>query len=577
MKKRLPPVFQSRFGLLALVVLLAAINILAARLHTRVDLTAEKRYTLSNGTVDLLKRIDDDVQINVFLKGDLNSGFRKLANSTDEFLELLKDRNSSHIHYNFISPEDEVPGTNVLWGDTLRALGAIPINLTAQVKAGQTTNIIFPVAQMIYKGQFQLINLYPVASAQITQSEINSAEALMEYQFANALDKLTQEKKPTVAYAVGNGEPTDQRTYDMVQSMRDDYRFGMLDLVHTSTVPKEVDVLLLVKPTIQFSDAQKFAIDQFVMRGGKLLCFIDALNAEQDSLAYGKKEIIAFDRDLNLTDLFFRYGVRINTDLVMDLRCDVLPFVVGGTPDQPQFEYLPWNYYPFLSPASSLNKSIGYVRAQLANSIDTISVANVKKTPLLVSSPNSRTIATPALISPNENRVTPQDDKFNRQDIPVAMLLEGDFVSAFKNRVSRDQQDTLAAHGEQFNGAVKNNKMIIVSDGDIVFNEFDQQAGPLPMGWNHYTFAEYQQHSSNSRYFVQVANRQFFLNSLEYLVKDAAISQTRNKDIVLRLLDARKLEAGEGLWRFINIAVPILLVVLAGLIYQQVRKRKYAR
>lgn len=579
--KGINKIFASKFWWLPLLVILFGINYLAAIVYARFDLTKEKRYTLSKATKDLLKGLDDKVEIDVFLKGEFPSGFRKLANSTEEFLRLWKDRNGSKISYRFISPQDELPDSRKLYGDTLVGLGAVPINLTVQKKAGESSNIIFPVALMRYKGKQSLVNLYPGASGRISQEEINSAEALMEYQFAKTLDKLTQEKAPGIVYATGNGEPTDYRVIDLEQTLINDYRFGPFDITNNQ-IPADADVLMIVKPTLQFSEAEKLKIDQFVMNGGKLLCFIDNLIAEQDSLSM-KPETIAYDRNLNLTDLFFRYGVRINPDLVMDLQCDFIPIVVGGNAENPQMEFLHWNYFPMLSSGGNkLNKNLGYVASRFANSIDTIQVSGVRKQPLLVSSPNSRIISTPALISLNENKNVPEDAKFKRNAIPVAMLLEGKFTSLFRNKIAQSQRDSIAVYGGTFKETSVENKMIVVGDGDMVLNDFvpgNDPAGqpvPLQMGWNKYTYTEYLKQSEFSRLFVPVANREFLLSCIEYLVNDASISDTRNKDIVLRLLDSKKVTAQKDTWKFINIVLPVLLVALFGWIYQQVRKRKYA-
>jgi ABC-2 type transport system permease protein len=581
MSKPMQKIVASRYWWLALVVLLLGINFLASIFHYRVDLTKEKRYTLSKATKDLVANLEDDVQIDVFLKGDFPAGFRKLANSTEEFLQLLKDRNSSKISYRFISPQDEIPGTTAMYGDSLTRMGAVPINLTVQKKAGESVNIIFPVAVIRYKGKQSLVNLYPGASGRISQEETNSAEALMEYQFIKTLDKLTKERRPAIAYATGNGEPVDARTYDLVQTLEQDYQFGIVDLPKQPAIP-DVDVLLIVKPALQFTEEEKLKIDQYIMHGGKLLCFIDNLIAEQDSLAF-KPETIGYDRNLNLTDLFFRYGARINTDLVMDLQCDMIPLVVGGTAENPQLEFLRWNYFPFFEPVKNqlLNKNLGYIAGRFVNSIDTIQVTGIRKTIALASSANSRIIKTPALISLNENKDAPEDEKFKQAGIPVAVLLEGKFTSLYKNRASRAQRDSLAAHGIDFRNESADNKIIIVADGDIVLNDLlpvpDASPVPLPMGWNKYTYREYQRQSEYGKLFIPVANREFLLSCMEYMVNNPAIMETRNKDIVLRLLDSKKIREQKTTWQFINIALPVLLVILAGWIYQQVRRRKYAR
>ena len=581
---RLQKIFSSKYWWIVLLVFLIGINFLASLAHSRFDLTKEKRYTLSKATKELLKNLDDDVQIDVFLKGNFPAGFQKLANSTVDFLQLLKDRNGSRINYRFISPKDEIPATNIKYGDSLVSLGVSPINLTVQIKEGQQQNYIFPAALIHYKGQQQLVNLYSGSNRFISQNEINEAEALLEYQFVSVLDKMVNNKKPSIAYSIGNGEPVDARPYDLVQTLKQDYDFGMVNLQTQQRVPDKADVLIIVKPSIQFSEEEKLKLDQFVMRGGHLLCFIDNLYAESDSLAL-KPETIAYDRNLNLTDLFFKYGARINTDLVMDLQCEAIPFVVGRSNNgQPQQEFLHWNYYPLFQSANNhaINRNLGLIGSRFVNSMDTINVPGITKTVLLSSSSSSRTISTPALISLNENRNAPEDAKFKKTNIPVAILLEGKFTSLYRNRISTTMMDTLAFYKTPFLTSSENNKIIIVADGDMMLNEFVPSEGPgsppipLPMGWNRYAYEAYAQQTENGKFFIPVANRQFLQNCLEYFVANPAIIETRNKNIVLRLLDSKKVKEQKTKWQLINIALPVLLVILFGFIYQQIRKRKYA-
>jgi len=399
--------------------------------------------------------------------------------------------------------------------------------------------------------------------------EMNSAEAMMEYQFARSIDALTNPQKPLIAYSSGNGEVVDARTYDLQQTLDKDYELFLLDINKQPFIPDTFRALIIVKPTLQFSDDEKLKIDQYVMRGGKLLLFVDALIAEQDSLRI-KPETVAFDRNLNLTDMLFRYGVRINPSLVMDLQCDFMPFVVGGSQENPQYEFLHWNYYPLFEPKANhtITRNLGLVAGRFVNSMDTIQTPGIQKTVLLSSSSNSRVISTPALISLNENRNAPEDEKFRQSDIPVAVLLEGKFNSLYRNHISSVKADSLNAMGVPFMPAsTGEGKMIIVADGDMVLNDLSSE-GPLPMGLNFFTVG--------SQYEYQFANRDFLLNSLEYMISNPAISETRNKNIVLRLLDMTKVDEQRTTWQFINIVVPVLLVIISGWIYQQVRKRKYA-
>lgn len=571
MSTRFNKIFGSGFGLVLLLLLLAGINFLASIFHTRIDLTREKRYTLSKATKDIVRKLDDDVQIDVFLSGDFPAGFRKLANSTEDFLQLIKDENGPRVHYRFISPQEEMPGTQGKpYEDTLVGLGATPINLTVQVEAGQENKRVYPVALVNYKGKQSLVNLYSGGRRMISAVEMNSAEAMMEYQFAKTLDRLVNNQRPLIGYSIGNGEPTDGRTYDLQQTLQKDYGLNILDIHRQSFIPDTFKVLVIVKPSLQFTDDEKFKLDQYVMRGGKLLLFIDDLIAEQDSLRF-KSEIVAYDRSLNLTDLLFRYGARINPSLVMDLQCDFMPFMVGGDPQNPQYEFLHWNYYPLFESKGNhtINKNIGLVAGRFVNSIDTINTPGISKTVLLASSANSRVISTPALISLNENRNTPEDEKFRQSNIPVALLLEGSFTSLYRNRVSSSQLDSLESFGTPFRENSKETKMILVGDGDMVLNDFSPKEGPVPMGVNFFTVG--------SQYEYQFANREFLQNCLEYLVNNPAIIETRNKDIVLRLLDGQKVNDQRSTWQFINIALPVILVILFGWIYQALRKRKYAR
>jgi ABC-2 type transport system permease protein len=560
---------DTKFWLPITIVLLVLINWLASLYHTRIDLTDEKRFTLSKPTKKILKSLDDVVEVNVFLKGEFPSGFKKLANSAGEMLNEFKELAGNNLQYNFISPDDPVEGTNIKWGDTLAALGLYPINLKSQLKAGEQQQLLYPVALVHYKDKMQPVALYNSSSKAITYSEINSAEAMMEFKFADAINKLSQPEKPMVAYSSGNGEPGDIRSYDLANSvLLKDYNLKTFNLNTQPLIPDTFKLLLIVKPTQRFTPEEKLKIDQFVIRGGKLLLFVDKLEAELDSLKNMNNQVVAYDRNLELDDLLFKYGARINSDLIMDLQCDYLPFVTNGNG---QMEYLRWNYFPLFETKSNhvINKNIGLVAGQFVNSIDTVEAEGIKKTILLSSSPNSRTITTPALISGKENVNAPEDDKFKKANIPAAVLLEGKFQSLYKNRLSQAMNDSLQQHGIDFQQeSLAEGKIIIVADGDMVLNSADKD-GPLPMGVNRYT--------AGTQYEYQFANKDFLQNCLDYLVNQSGLSEAKAKDYTLRLLDSKKIAAQKTTWQLINIAVPILLVFLFAVIYQWWRKRKYTK
>lgn len=578
---------KNRYGVPLALLLFVLLNLIAGLRPLRIDLTSEKRFTVSNATESLLTALSSPLEVQVFLTGDFPSGFRKLQASTQQLLGLFKQLQPAQFQYRFLSPGD-LTADGKLWADSLLNSGALNINLTVQKEAGQSSNIIFPVALVTYNGRSQLVSLFPGASRSISQTELNTAEALLEYQFVSAFEKLVHTQKPGIAYETGHGEPVDERTYQLRLALQDDYVLRTLDLTRQSAVPQGVDLLLIVKPTLTFSDAEKFKLDQFVMRGGKLLCFIDNLYAEMDSFAR-KPDLVAFDRGLNLQDLFFRYGARINTDLLMDLRCEFTYVQVGGTPAQPQNEFLPWNYFPLLSAAESKLRTPGYIGTRFVHSVDTIAVEGVKKYPLLISSERARTISTPAIVSLNENSTLPDNAKFNRAGIPAAVLLEGSFTSLFKNRASLAQLNDWRSKGQTFRTRSANTAIILAADGDLVLNEYipvldasgqiDPRGAmePIEMGWNKYTRFEALTQGPAGKYFIPVANREFLLNAVEYLVSDPSLAQIRSKELVLRLLDGPKVKEQRLRWQLLCIGLPLVLLLLGAVFYQSWRKQAYAR
>ncbi|MEO6491055.1 MAG: gliding motility-associated ABC transporter substrate-binding protein GldG [Ferruginibacter sp.] len=552
-----------------MIVLIAFINWLASIYHTRLDLTNENRFTLSTATKKMLTDLDDIIEVKVFLKGDFPSGFKKLAGSTEEMLQEFKEVAGNKLQFSFVSPDDVMENTSVKWGDTLGSMGLFPINLKSQLKSGEQQQLVYPVALARYKDKIIPIKLYNgIPNIGIGRREINSAEAMMEYQLSDALYKLSVDEKPMIAYSTGNGEPqvASYITYDLFENvLRPNYNVFSFNLNTQPVIPDTFKLLLIVKPTQAFTEPEKLKIDQFVMRGGKILMFIDKLNAEMDSLRV-RNEVVAYDRDLALDDLLFRYGVRINNDLVMDLQSDKLPFDVNGNG---QYEFLSWNYFPVFASASNhaINKNLGFISGKFVNSIDTVEAEGIKKTILLFSSPNARVISAPALISGKENVNAPEDEKFKIAHIPVAVLLEGKFSSLFKNRLSGSMKDSLESYGEEFlTQNIRTNKMIIVSDGDVVLNSLVKNE-PMPMGTNPFTFG--------SQYEFTFANKDFLQNCFDYLVDQSGLSEAKSKDYTLRLLDTKKTAQQKTMWQVINIVAPIMAVILFGFLFQFVRRKKY--
>lgn len=548
-----------------LLVALLLINWAASVWHARLDFTNEKRFTLSAATKKMLKELDKPITVNVFLKGNYPSGFKKLSGSSEDILREFREISGGKVQYHFISPEEAVAGTATNWGDTLTAMGLFPINLTAQVKQGQQQQLVFPYALITYEDRIVPVAIYQGKTPLINFKELSSAEALLEYNFAEAISKASLKQKPVVGYATGNEEPTGLNTYDLAENvLKPNYEVFMFDPNTFPIVPDTFKVLLIVKPTIPFSEEAKLKIDQYVMNGGKLLVFMDRLNAELDSLQKG--EVVAYDRELKINDLMFKYGARVNPDLVMDLQCDFLPFDVNSNG---QFELLPWNYFPVLeSPDNhAVNKNLGFVSGRFMNSVDTVEADGIKKTILLSSSPNSRTISTPAIISGKENSVEPENEKFKKAHIPLAVLLEGKFSSLYANRATQAMRDSLTKSGKTFlPQGIRESKIIVAGDGDLALNSAVKNE-PIPMGMNPYTYGSQRE--------FPFANKSFVENCLNYLININDLSDAKNKDYKLRLLDTKKVEEQRTFWQLVNILAPVLLVVLFALIFQWLRKRKY--
>ncbi len=566
--KRVKRISQSRLWIPVVILLLVILNWFAATWHTRIDLTQEKRFTLSAATNRLLEEIDAPVSIDVFLKGNYPSGFRKLASSAADILQEFKEIGGNNIRYRFISPDDEFV-TGITYGDTLSSAGLYPINLTSQLKEGQQQQFVYPVALVHYKDRIQPVILYKGKTRLINNVELNSAEAMLEFNFATAISKVIQTRKETVGYAIGNGEPVPGQyiTYDLVENvLNSNYQLFTINPNAQPAIPAEFKVLVMVKPSVPFSEMTLLKLDQYILNGGKLLLFMDRLNAEMDSFQLNN-EVVAYDRNLQLNDLLFKYGARVNPDLVMDLQCDFLPFDINGNG---QYEYLPWNYFPVMESRSNhpINKNLGFISGRFINSVDTVTAEDIRKTVILNSSANARTIATPALISARENVMAAEDEKFKKPGIPVAVLLEGKFSSLFKNRLSAAYQDSLQQTGQSFlPQALKPSKIIVVADGDMVLNAVVKNE-PIPMGMNFFTYGTQRE--------IPYANKDFVINCLEYLVNGNGLYEAKSKDYAIRLLDTKRVNSEERKWQIINIVVPILAVVLFAVIFQWYRRKKYA-
>jgi ABC-2 type transport system permease protein len=548
---------------------LIAVNLIAAFLHARFDLTQEKRYSLSRPTRSLLTSLDSTVHIDVFVEGnDLPAVVRRFRNTLSDFLSEAREYAHGKLQVNFINPYNETDTAKLrVFEDSLQVhYGLFPVVLNAPEKVGDKVEIskIIHGAVITYKGKSTGVDLLKGMRSFGTEPEqlaalYNNVEAGIEYKFASAIQSLTLKEKPAVAYLLGNGEGWGYNVNDAFLTLQQNYNFDTLNLKEVPLIPSQINALVILKPTLPFTDADKFKIDQYVLKGGKVFWMIDNMYAEFDSL-YKSQGFIAFDRGLNLEDILFNYGTRLDQSLVQDMQCDQLPQVS----EQGQQRLVEWPFFPVLNGTNHpISKNLDGIRTMFPTMVDTVEAPGIKKTILLQTSANARIVTAPAKIDFEFLQIAPDERLFHEKNLPVAVLLEGKFRSLFRGRVSQPYRDTLKKYNADFiENNEQENKMIVVADGDIAMNQFSPTMGPLPMGMNVFTRYTY-------------ANKEFFTNCLDYLVNPSDILQTRSKEFTLRLLDPKRVKQETLKWQLINIVVPILAIILFGLAYQQYRRKKY--
>jgi len=574
---------------------LIVVNLLADVAYYRFDLTKEKRYTLSGSTKKLLKKMDDVVFFSIYLDGEFPADYKRLKEATRDILNEFRMVTGTKIEFEF---EDVLADKEIKEKDEiLKQLASKGVEFTRpDVKADEapTEKFIIPGGIAFYKGREFPLNLLKKKFGNSTEQDINASIELLEYEIGNTIRKCIAEKEVKIAFITGHGELPDMDIADIATELRREFyavsRFnlnindtnctkqvGNAVLKAGEDAPKvlisklieklnQFKGIIIAKPIYRFQDVEKFIIDQYVMNGGKVIWLVESLNAEMDSI--GKyNNIFTTDYDLNLSDLLFRYGARINPDLVQDIQCHGIPVLTKGGSGQPSFE--PWIFYPVVNAADSMHpivKNLGSVWTQFASSIDTTTNKTIKKTVLLHSSQYSRTAANPVNISLDLLQIKPNPAVFNRPYRPVAVLLEGPFKSLYEH-VSGIKENTELP----YKGSVSKNSMILISDGDIIRNQVKQGTGEIyPLGYDRYasqTFGET----------VLFANKKFILNCVDYLCDDINLIEVRTKEVELRGLDKKKISESRTDWQLINMVVPILSIILFGFANTWWRKRKYSR
>lgn len=547
-----------------LVLFLLVINIISSNFYQRFDLTADKRYTLSEHTLELLENIEEPLFIDVFLEGNFPSDIKRLQQETKQLLEEFKAYNSN-IHFQFINPLAEEGDKNALI-EAFYEKGMTPINLTVEDKGKQSQEIVFPWA-IAYGGKKDTkIPLLKNMMGASTEEKVISSVQHLEYAFANAIATITSEKSKKVVVLKGNGQPEDVFIADALKQIRDNYYIAPFTLDSVASSPEKVlkqlqgyDLAIMVKPTERFSDEEKLVLDQYVMSGGKMLWLMDMVSIEMDSLYNETGTSLAYPKDLNLNDLFFKYGVRINPFLIKDIMATPISLATGETGSATQYTQFPWFYSPMIYPSSKhpIVANLDGLKFEFANPIDTLK-NGIQKTVLLQSSPYSKAIGTPIDVSLEMVSERPEPTDFENSGLlPVSVLLEGNFKSAFQNRVLPFKTDA-------FKESSVTTKMIFVSDGDVIKNQLDKNYQPLELGYDKWTNTYY-------------GNKEFLLNCVNYLLDDSGLINIRSKEVNLPLLDKEKVYQNYSLAQWITIGVPILIVLFFGVVFLYLRKRIYSK
>lgn len=550
--------------LLIVVAILVIANFAGSYLFKRFDLTRDRRYTLSPTSLKIIEDVKEPLYIDVFLDGDFPGEFKRLQNETRQLLEEFQAYNPNII-FQFVNPlADEKQREQTMRQFYQR--GLTPISVTVDDKGKQSQEMVYPWAIATYGTKSTKIPLLKNMMGASTAEKVVSSVQHLEYAVADALNKITKNKQKKVAVIKGNGELHDLLMADFLKQVRESYYIGpvTLDSVASNAAGtlkhlQGYDLAIIAKPTEKFTEEEKEVLDQYIVKGGKALWLVDAVQIEMDSLYNQNGSTLAIPRDLNLNDMFFKYGFRINPDLVKDEMATPIKLATGQQGSQTQYQEYFWKFAPYVYPESQnpIVKNMSGIRFDFASPIDTLK-NGIRKTILLRSSQYSRKVGTPTEIKLDmvAEKTSPKDYT-GKGRMPVSVLLEGQFRSMYENRV-------LPFANKDYKVTGKAGKMIVVSDGDIIKNQLDQNYQPMELGYDKWT---------NNLY----DNKGFLMNCVNYLLDDTGLINIRSKDVELPLLDKQKVYDNYNMMQFITVGLPLIILGVFGLLFTYLRKKKYAK
>lgn len=542
-----------------MIVVLVVINVLGIRFYKRFDLTKDHRYTLSKAALHTLDSLDSPLFINVFLEGEFPSEFRRLKTETQQLLEEFAQHNDQ-VHINFINPiEDDASRENNI--QELAKLGLQPFQVTIKESGKSSQELIFPWALASYHDQTVNISLLKNTIGATEQEMVTNSIQQMEYAFAEGFKKLTTQKSKKIAILKGNGQLGDINIADFLKTIREHYNIAPFTLDSVSNNPQKVldqlkdyDLIISAKPSEPFTEEEKYVLDQYTMQGGKSLWLTEAISMDKDSLLNETGQSIALIKDLNFNDFFFKYGIRINPVIVGDMYSAPITLAIGEGSNA-QFQPVQWQYSPLAAsnPEHPITSNLNLVKFDFASQIDTLKNA-VKKTILLQSSDLSKLEGVPLEISLDVVTKEPNLQIFNKGPQTLAVLLEGEFISVYNNRIKPfplDDEKEISVP----------TKMIVVADGDVIKNDIVRNQ-PQELGFDRWTGQSF-------------GNKEFLQNAVNYLLNDDGLINIRSKDVAIAFLDSQKVSAQKTKWQFITIVLPLLILLLFGIGFNYIRKRRY--
>ena len=549
--------------IVTLIIILLLNQSFITNLFGRIDFTEDKRFTLTDTSKEIVKNLEKDIYITIFLDGDLPSGFKRLKQAAVDMAHDLRSYSNGKIKVNIINPSE---GSDADQKELMQALierGLFPTNLSVKTDAGFSQKLIFPAA-IVNHGEKEInVNLLQNRTGQSPEQVLNNSIQNLEYAFTSAITKVAKDESPFVAFTEGHGEPSDLELYDAMQTLAVSNRVGRLNLDSIRLQDlAQIKTIIIAKPKHKFSESDKFKLDFYVRHGGSIIWAIDQIDASLDNLRKnGSQPLIG--NELNLDDQLFLYGARINYDMIADLNCSQIPLSVGNVGGQAQIELAPWFFFPILMPTSTnpMVKNLDGIRTEFISSVDSIASPTIRKEVILQSSPFTRILKTPTPISLQMVEEQPDPQQFKSKPAITALLLSGKFPYVYENRpVPSGVQEAL-----DLSNISKEAKMLVIGDGDWLINQVnskDQSAYPL--GWDRYTEQQY-------------ANKAFLENTIDYLMNDERLIALRNREIKLRILDKAVVKNEKLKWQIINVVAPILLLLSIGGLQQYIRKRKYTK